>query len=233
MKTTSPSTAPTWTSPEPVLTASSSEACSTRTSPEPLVMTTSESARTILMSPEPVLMRASPPRCSATTSPDPDCTELSPVHDVEGDVARARVDAGVGEAAVGDDVAAADLGAEAAGDRYLDDDLGAGVLAEEAAVAPRRDDRDPTVAHSIGEVAHVELLGALAGDPDGGLGRVGGGHVDEAAAVLDVQHDRLGGVEGVLDLVAHRVTPVCVRCVRRPGRRVPVRWVAVRWGRQS
>src|SRR6478672_7367339 len=101
------------------------------------------------------------------------------VDDVEGDVARARVDAGVGEAAVGDDVAAADLGAEAAGDGDLDDDLGAGVLAEETTVAPRGDDRDP-----VTEVAYVELLGAVAGDADGGLRRVGRGDVDEAAAVL-------------------------------------------------
>ena len=64
-----------------------------------------------------------------------------------------------------DDVAAADLDGEGAGDGHLDDDLGAGVLAEEAAAAARGDDRDP-----VAEVADVELLGALAGDPDGRSG---------------------------------------------------------------
>ena len=73
--------------------------------------------------------------------------------------------------------------------------------AEEPAAAVRGDDRDP-----VAEVAHVELLGALPGDADGRLGGVGGGHVDAPATVLDVEADRLRGVEGEVQLVAHRVS---------------------------
>ena len=67
-------------------------------------------------------------------------------------------------------------------------------------------------------------LGALARDADGRLGGAGGCHVDQSAAVLDVQDDRFGGVEGVVDLVAHGCLRSGRGCVRPPGRPVPVRW---------
>ena len=146
-------------------------------------------------------MRASPRRCSGDQVARAGLDEGVAVDDVEGHVAGPAVDAGVAEPAVGRHVAAADLGLQPAGDGDLDDDLGARVLAEEPAAAVRGDDRDP-----VAEVAHVELLGALPGDADGGLGGVGGGHVDGPATVLDVEADRLRGVEGEVQLVAHRVS---------------------------
>ena len=110
VKTTSPVTAPTWASPEPVLMATSPLAVSTRTSPLPLVTTRPESARRDAD----VAGAGLHPGVAVEVLGDQVArTGLHDgvaVDDVEGDVTRTGVDRGVGEAAVGCDVAAADLG---------------------------------------------------------------------------------------------------------------------------
>ena len=89
---------------------------------------------------------------------------------------------------------------------------------EAAAVALGADHADlPAV------LADLDLLGVAALDLDGGGGGVAGGDVDAALAELDVQVDRLVGLELV---AAHDLSPGCVRPRDRPAWPSLVVW----WG---
>ena len=112
--------------------------------------------------------------------------------------------------------------------------LGLVVLAEEAAVAARGDDRDAR-APAVGEVADLEVVGAVAGDVHGGLGRVGGASRRRRRGR---SRRRARSGSGVSKVRVQAVDMVSPGCVRPTGRRVPVRVVrggpgGVRWVRAS